>query len=1004
MEKIFDVMDCNDAFKTRLAVYKFEGDALAWWKAYKQAKGGDAPAGTEKEQAKENFRWGLHKSILDDVMCIQFMDVAQVADAARNLEILRDRDDYDRSERSDKRHKSGDRYQVVTGVTVRVMTDRKMTVKGLTGRAVVDMNLTSRHGNRNSGTGRDQRNRGSQQSRVPSEGYTHPVCNTCGRRHLGECRRAAGTCFKCGQAGHLQRDCKKNTGASSSGHADKKPDASGRVFALTQDQAANTSGTITGALFIFGRAVFVLFDTGATHSVISTKFASCFTMTPILLDHVLCISTPMKDSARITHVYRDLPLQFDDKIRSVNALPLDMCEFDIILGIDWLAAHRATIDCHSRRVLFGDIRTPKFIYHGTYFRKNFKEYLLFAMLSLTCELIPEVSTLKSFLYRMAPIVMVKDVEGSVTGIVGAKVLFAECIAMGFARSVCQEEGRKELLWTPAKVEAITTMDKTGGLGMEEKVRSLLWNEEREKSFEELKQRLVSSPILTLPSGSGGFQIYSDASKKGLGKSGMIAGIKVDRRDYCDLSVLDYRLGVVDRMNFVSADEFRVDVREFLWQVMAISKFSRFLRIIKVRLGPPIDLITPVIPHEDNYHSHPNMPHLQNYTPASPDYSPASDSESDPSEDPSSDHIPPVPATSPLLSSDDDPTDSDTPDTPSYSTHDTPSPRTLYFPIPHGRPYRYHLNGPVHMMTARKRVRPLPTHRLAERHPTDHSSSDSSSEASSDFHSDASSDPYSRTHLSDHSSPDLPGTSAGLSRKRRRSPMTSVPALSPVSGALSPVRADLIPSPKRVRDSGYLAEVEVDPRETSLRDDVIVRVSDEPHLEQDSDPESRCERLRWRSELRGVTLSVMPEDIPEPAQEGSVEVTYETLGDLVQRFHDHTQAIPDHRIQAIEGVQREQGHRIVGVESAVIALTERLAELERDNRRLRGTMSELEARESRQDLEPQNENGDVTRGVNGGNGNDNGGNGWKRRTMEHGMEMERKRGNVKWKWKINGNLV
>ncbi|GKB41018.1 zf-CCHC domain-containing protein, partial [Tanacetum coccineum] len=42
MEKIFDVMDCNDAFKTRLAVYKFKGDALAWWKAYKQAKGGDA--------------------------------------------------------------------------------------------------------------------------------------------------------------------------------------------------------------------------------------------------------------------------------------------------------------------------------------------------------------------------------------------------------------------------------------------------------------------------------------------------------------------------------------------------------------------------------------------------------------------------------------------------------------------------------------------------------------------------------------------------------------------------------------------------------------------------------------------------------------------------------------------------------------------------------------------------------------------------------------------------
>nr|GFC89112.1 zinc finger, CCHC-type, retrotransposon Gag domain protein [Tanacetum cinerariifolium] len=88
----------------------------------------------------------------------------------------------------------------------------------------------------NSGYGRDQRNRGqqsnrstnsgSQQSRGPSKGYSYPVCTTCGRRHPGECRRAAGTCFKCGQAGHLQKDCKKNTTASTSGQADKKPGAS----------------------------------------------------------------------------------------------------------------------------------------------------------------------------------------------------------------------------------------------------------------------------------------------------------------------------------------------------------------------------------------------------------------------------------------------------------------------------------------------------------------------------------------------------------------------------------------------------------------------------------------------------------------------------------------------------------------------------------------------------------------------------------------------------------
>ncbi|GKB08535.1 hypothetical protein Tco_0836847, partial [Tanacetum coccineum] len=262
--------------------------------------------------------------------------------------------------------------------------------------------------------------------------------------------------------------------------------------------------------------------------------------------------------------------------------------------------------------------------------------------------------------------------------------------------------------------------------------------------------------------------------------------------------------------------------------------------------------TPVIPTETPIIA-PTIPPSPDYTPASPDYSPASDSESDPSEDPSSDHIPPLPAISPFLSSDDDTTDSDTPDTPPSPTHGTPfteitastqrSPiiprcRVMILspgqPIPHGRLYRYHLNEPVHMMTARKRVGPLSTHRLAVRHSANSSS---------------------RHSLSDHSSPDLPSTSAGPSRKRRRSPTTYVPALSPVFGALSLVRADLIPSPKRVKDSGYLADVEVDPKEISLRDDAIGRVSDEPHLEQDNDPEiQRVDRLqrgmsRMHRELR-----------------------------------------------------------------------------------------------------------------------------------------------------------
>nr|GFA76834.1 3-oxo-delta(4,5)-steroid 5-beta-reductase [Tanacetum cinerariifolium] len=40
----------------------------------------------------------------------------------------------------------------------------------------------------------------------------------------------------------ILKDCKKNTTTSTSGQADKKPGASGHVFAITEGQAANTSG------------------------------------------------------------------------------------------------------------------------------------------------------------------------------------------------------------------------------------------------------------------------------------------------------------------------------------------------------------------------------------------------------------------------------------------------------------------------------------------------------------------------------------------------------------------------------------------------------------------------------------------------------------------------------------------------------------------------------------------------------------------------------------------
>nr|GEZ86230.1 hypothetical protein [Tanacetum cinerariifolium] len=197
----FDVMGCEDAFKTRLAVYKFEGNALAWWKAYKQAKGGDAwliierlkreyhsirqtntetstefmqrflrlvgflgaAAGIKEEQAK-NFQWGFHRSTINHLMCMSYTDVAQVANAARNYEILHERDDDD-VERPDKRQKSGDRHQPTSQQSSHRNHGHNNDRHGSDRRGGSDNHRSSNNNysgsnNKNSDYGRDQRNRG----------------------------------------------------------------------------------------------------------------------------------------------------------------------------------------------------------------------------------------------------------------------------------------------------------------------------------------------------------------------------------------------------------------------------------------------------------------------------------------------------------------------------------------------------------------------------------------------------------------------------------------------------------------------------------------------------------------------------------------------------------------------------------------------------------------------------------------------------------------------------
>nr|GEV57518.1 putative reverse transcriptase domain-containing protein [Tanacetum cinerariifolium] len=146
-------------------------------------------------------------------------------------------------------------------------------------------------------------------------------------------------------------------------------------------------------------------------------------------------------------------------------------------------------------------------------------------------------------------------------------------------------------------------------------------------------------------------------------------------------------------------------------------------------------------------------------------------------------------------------------------------------IPLGRPYHTRSNRPRRVMTARKRVGPLPAHSLAWRRVSPHQAHSGSSTrvmsprlgyppVRAPRHSEAfhrwCAAPLSTlcppTTLESSSgdsskrSPHSPSRSAGPSRKRCRSPANYVPSSTPVTRSLAPTRVDLLPPRKRFRDS------------------------------------------------------------------------------------------------------------------------------------------------------------------------------------------------------------
>ena len=98
--------------------------------------------------------------------------------------------------------------------------------------------------------------------------------------------------------------------------------------------------------------MYALLDTGSSFSYVTPLIAVNFEMSPEIIPEPILVYTPVGDSIIAQKVYKKCPVTVLHRVLLADLIELDMVDFDVILGMDWLYSSYASIDCRTRVVKF----------------------------------------------------------------------------------------------------------------------------------------------------------------------------------------------------------------------------------------------------------------------------------------------------------------------------------------------------------------------------------------------------------------------------------------------------------------------------------------------------------------------------------------------------------------------------------------------------------------------------------------------------------------------------
>ncbi|XP_070049830.1 uncharacterized protein [Nicotiana tomentosiformis] len=98
------------------------------------------------------------------------------------------------------------------------------------------------------------------------------------------------------------------------------------------------------------RGASVLFDPRSTYLYVSSLFAHFLDIPHEFLGTHVYMSTPVGDSVVVDWIYRSCVVTFCGYETRSDLLLLDMTDFEVIMGMDWLSPYHVILDCHVKIV------------------------------------------------------------------------------------------------------------------------------------------------------------------------------------------------------------------------------------------------------------------------------------------------------------------------------------------------------------------------------------------------------------------------------------------------------------------------------------------------------------------------------------------------------------------------------------------------------------------------------------------------------------------------------